>query len=81
MTAHDQWRIAGVLPGDYMEFDDWVVQKVGLEAITGIVYHKHVEGDNTILYMIHNKQCRNCNLTVPPALPFLARAYRLENLG
>lgn len=84
MSEYDQWQIAGVLPGDYMEFDEWVFLRPDMpskEAVTGVVCHKHVDGSKVTLYMTSNNKCRVCSAEAPPGVLFLARAHKLHDLG
>lgn len=83
MSIYDQWQIAGVLPEDYTEFDDWVFHIVDSVTVDSIVYHKHTEysdsgGRSIVLYMTNNNKCRDCGAQAPPGVLFLARTYKIE---
>ena len=85
MGAYDKWEIAGVLPGDYHEYGDWVIQKNSaiLDNIGGgIVYHKHVDtADRKILMLIDKEgSCRACGMSCPKGIIFIARTAKLDEV-
>jgi hypothetical protein len=86
MSAFDKWEIAGVLPGDYEDYGNWVLQ-MGNEIFSstggGIVYHKHLnpETQKLTLMMIDTRgMCRYCGVPAPLGIIFRARTAALDEV-
>jgi hypothetical protein len=86
MSAFDKWEVAGVLPGDYEDYGNWVLQK-GSEVLTksggGIVYHKHYDNETqkiTLIVTDTKGKCRICGEPAPLGIIFRARTTVLDEV-
>ena len=87
MSAYDKWEVAGVIPGDYEDYGDWVMQRttsnVTDSPTTGILYHKHfnAQTQKPTLFMIDTEgACRECGKDAPRGMLFRAKTLRFEDV-
>jgi len=79
MSEYDEWKIAGVLPGDFEDYDEWVIQKSNGACI---VYHKHINHMQRVTLIMTNDigNCRICNAGSPMGVRWRASTTKLDEV-